>query len=399
MSEIKHIEDVFEKFHNLVTSHQLLLSNQDLTATYSLYECCVDPNKALTINQANYLLKILSRYQNAAADLDLDYSKELSDPTWQKKFRVIDLTKRVFVEVDKDKKTWICLKFPFSLKDTFEKEIRNARSTHDNNRWDHERKIRMVDAHRHNVMQINEFVSHHNFDIDDTFLSLVSHVEEVWQQQDNIFPRAEIRDDRVCLINATADAIMFFDAHKNLDLEHDLLLAKSMNFIVRLDRKPETMIELICAEKTNQFWIKENLRFFELYKKMQGHACIVLDRNTKNVIDWLKNFVSDAETAGVKNDIKICFRDSSEAGSELNLWIKEQGLGGKVDEGRIYVFMQKPPKWLFRDRIDVKLIGTNCYVPPLSDNVTASWIFHHPCLCYLGDVKPTEIRDHKIVNV
>lgn len=399
MSEIIYIEDIFKNFFKLVTSQQLLLTRQDISAAGSLYNYCDDDSKYLTANQANYLLKILSRYQKSCADLDLDYQKDIENPQWRKKFRTIDLSKKIFVEVDNQKKIWICLKFPFSLKEVFDKEIRNEKSNQENNRWDHERKIRMISAYRHNIIQINDFVTRFDFEIDDTFLHLVSQVEEIWQQQDNIYPYSEISDGQVCLVNAVSDAVDYFTKHKKSDLDHDLFLAKSMNFPAKLNHKPNTLIETISSSANNQFWIKENSRFFEIYKKIQGKACVVIDRNTKNVLGWLKKLVSDAELCGVKSDLKICFRDSSDTGLELNTWIKEQGLGGKVNEGKIYVFLHKPPKWLFKEKIDVKIIGTNCYVPPLSDSIVASWMLNHPCLCYLGDVKPTEIRDYKIVNV
>ncbi len=399
MSEVNYIEDIFETFYALAVSQRMLLSKQDLTATYSLYECCTSIDKSLTANQGNYLLKILSRHQQTAKSLGLDYDKELESPQWRKPFRVIDLTKRVFVEVDSNKRIWICLKFPFSLKEPFDNEIKNDRTNSENNRWDHDRKLRLVDAYKHNVIQINEFVQHHGFDIDDTFLELVSHVEEIWQQQDTLVPYAKMIDDKVVLVNATPDAENYFQSNRLGEYDYDAFLAKSMGFRLKTDNNPPSLIENICTKNTNQFWIKENSKFFNLYKSLKGKACIVLDRNTKNPFEWVKNFVSDAEIAGVKNDVKICFRESGEEGSEFNQWIKDQKLGGKVEEGKIYIFMQKPPKWLFKDKVDVKIIGTNCFVPPLSDSTTASWIFNHPCLCYLGEIKPTSIRNFKIVSV
>lgn len=399
MSEPTYVEEIFENFYKLAIAHRLLLSKQDYTATHSLYEYCISDQKFLTANQANYLLKILARYQKDSADLDLDYRDDLKNPQWKKPFRTLDLTKRVFVEVDSEKRVWICLKFPYSLKETFDNEVKSNKSNSENNRWDHERKLRLVEAYKHNVMHINDFVNHHNFDIDTSFLDLVSQVEEIWQQQDDIIPKSTITEQGVVLLNTSLDTENYFIGNKTGDKDHDIFLAKTMGFPVRLDRPPQTVCEVISSKDANQFWLKEFNKFFELYKSVGGVACIIVDRNTKDVLSWLNKFVSEAEKMDCKKDIKICFRDSNEGSSKLNSWIKENNLGGKVEEGKIFVFLQKPHKWLFKNKIDVKIIGTNCYVPPLSDSITANWLFNHPCLCYLGDVKPTVIRNFKIVGV
>lgn len=399
MSKSVYIEDIFDRFHSLISLQQLLVSDQDLTATYSLYEYCVNDEKSLTSNQANYLLKILSRYKNESFDLGLDYKLEILNPVWKKPFRTLDLSKKVFVEVDEQKKIWICLKFPFALKEIFDNEIKNERSNSENNRWDQEKKLRMIEAYKHNIMHINEFVNYHNFDIDNTFLDLVSSVEEIWQQQDSITPYACIHGDKVMLVNAVDDAIKAFETKKTNIYEQDIFLAKTMGFVLNLEKPPTTLVESVSVNSANQFWLKANSKFFDLHKSAGGRSAVVLDKNTKDLLEWLKQFVSDADIAGCKDEIKICFRESEKENSQINSWIKENRLGGKVDEGNIYVFLQKPPKWLFKNKIDVKIIGTNCYVPPLSDAIVSAWIFNHPCLCYLGDVKPTVIRNFKIVNL
>ncbi len=399
MSASLYIEEIFESFYQLVIDQKLLIKHQDLTATYSFYDYCAEEDKQLTQNQANYLLKILSRYQNESKNLGLDYSIALENPKWKKIFRTIDLSKKVYVEVDQEKKIWICLKFPYSLKETFEKEFSISSSNFNSNFWDHTQKVRKILAYKHNIIQVNNFVVDHNFEIDNTFLNLISSVEEIWQQQDNIIPHAILLEDEIILLNGTAESDEYFRKNKTGKYEKDIFLAKSMNFVLKNTKNDQSIIEKICSNSSNKFWIKENEKFFNLHKTINGISCVLIDRNTKNILGWLKNFVSDAEKANIKSEIKICFRDSNTENSEMNQWIKNEGLGGKTETGKIFLFLHKPPKWLFKNKIDVKIIATNCFVPPLSDSVVSSWMFTHPCLMYLGDIKPTAMRGHKIVNV
>lgn len=399
MSNSSYVEDVFDKFYKLIINQQLLVSKQDFTATLSLHEYCVNDDKMMTVNQANYLTKILARYQSDCHMLGLDYREDLESPQWRKSFRTLDLTKKVFVETDKNKKTWICLKFPYSLKEIFENEIKTERTNSDNNRWDHERKLRMVEVYSHNVMHINEFVNFHGFEIDVSFSSLVSHIEEIWQQQESILLYSTVVDGRVQLINACDDAQKYFDDRKTGVYEFDIFLAKTMGYPLKLQNDLPSVIERISSKSTNQFWLKENKKFFDIHKQTGGKSVVLLDRNTKDILDWLKKFVIDAEIAGCKDEVKVCFRESGEESSQVNLYIKENRLGGKVENGKIFIFLHKPPKWLFKDNIDVKILATNCYVAPLSDSITSPWMFSHPCVCYLGEIKPTVVRNQKIVSV
>ncbi len=77
---------------------------------------------------------------------------------------------------------------------------------------------------------------------------------------------------------------------------------------------------------------------------------------------------------------------------------KDNNLGGKVQEGKILIFFHKPPKWLFKDGIDVKIVVTNSYTP-IHEPTSSVWLDTHPCVCYLGEIKPTLTRKQKIVSL
>jgi hypothetical protein len=228
---------------------------------------------------------------------------------------------------------------------------------------------------------------------------LVDTVAEIWDQQEQIIPRAELVNNSVVLINASEDALNFYQSHRTDNINHDLFLAKSMGYPIQLNRSPVTHVETICQETSKYFWLKVNSDFFNLYKEINGVACILVDRNTQDVVAWLEKFVGSADIAGVpRSEIKVCFRDPIEKKSKLNEWVKDNNLGGKVEGGKILIFLHKPPKWLFKDNIDVKIVITNSYTP-INEPTISSWLAAHPCVCYLGEIKPTPIRKQKIVSL
>jgi len=142
--------------------------------------------------------------------------------------------------------------------------------------------------------------------------------------------------------------------------------------------------------------MKSNQEFFQLYQSVNGTTVLIIDRNTKDIIGWLEQFINDARIHGVDISLfRICHREPKDSTVPLNDWIKQNNLGGKIDGGRLYIFKQKPAKWLFVNDVDVKIIATNSYIP-VNDYITSHWINSHPCVCYISDITPTKSRNKQI---
>jgi hypothetical protein len=398
MSKFSYVEDLFVEFYDHTFLDVEILQAQDTSAIHSFYNQ-ISLGNQLTVNQGNFLLKILTKYKSHATQLGIDYGTLVDAPVWKNSFRKLDLSKRAFVEETEDGEINICLKFPYLLKDTFDKEFDTESQGYAASQWDSDRKLRVLDVCKFNVIHLEEFLRKHEFELDESFLTLVDTVAEIWDQQEQIIPRAELVNNSVVLINASEDALNFYQSHRTDNINHDLFLAKSMGYPVQLNRSPVTHVETICQETSKYFWLKVNSDFFNLYKEINGVACILVDRNTQDVVAWLEKFVGSADIAGVpRSEIKVCFRDPIEKKSKLNEWVKDNNLGGKVEGGKILIFLHKPPKWLFKDNIDVKIVITNSYTP-INEPTMSSWLAAHPCVCYLGEIKPTPIRKQKIVSL
>jgi len=389
------VEDIFLRFYTLVQSGQVSVQHQDFSPILSFHDK-VEDSEELTQNQRNYIVKLLEKYKNLAAMTGYDYKSELASSTWKSKLRVLDLSKRIYVE-EVEGKLWVCLRFPFQLKKQFEQEIGISElASLKTSFWDHEERVRKLSFYDCNLIQIYEFVQHNNFEIDDSFMIALSAVEEIWQNADDVVPYSELTNLGVQLRNAPTETMEWWNSHYTEGVSTDLLTAKSMGFPLR--KNPVNLVEKIASSTENTFWLKTNAELFSLCNSVSGKVCIILDR-TSNTLQWLQNFVADADKSGVSRDeIKVCFRDNKESKTGINDWIKVAGVGGKVEDGKILIFESKPAKWLFKDQVDVKLLVTN-NIYPLTNTLTRDWFTSHPCALYLGDIKPSEQRGQKIVEL
>ena len=137
------IEEIFLEFYSTMQENRLGMQPHDLRAASSFNLTLIE-GKDITEKQAAYILKILTKYRNTCAQF-YDYRDLLENPVWSKPFRTVDNRKLLWVEQDKDKTHWICLKFPFAFKEIFDEqfaktdEYMNATSL-----WDSQNKVRKL---------------------------------------------------------------------------------------------------------------------------------------------------------------------------------------------------------------------------------------------------------------
>ena len=396
MSTTPFVEDIFIKFRDHILSQNLPIQYQDYSPIDSFYTKLIG-GEQITKNQANFILKILEKYKKNSAVAGYDYTDLLIHASWKMPFRQLDLSKKIYVEKNQSSVIEICLKFPYQLKSEFEKQIDDGKSpTYKSNYWDNENKIRRLNLYDYNLIHLYEFAARHDFEIDETFMSVMADVEEIWQNCENITPCCEIIDDEIVLKNVPSSTLSWWNDNRSHQHFDDLLLAKSMGCF--LNKTPENLIEKIAVSKETTFWIKNNDDFFCLYNHLDSKVVIILDRTSK-ILDWLQQFVVDAEKNGVSRDlIKVCFRDSKEESRGVNEWVKAAGVGGKIDQGRIFIFEHKPAKWLFKDPDDVKIVVTNNLYPHVSQGIK-DWIDSCSLSIYLGDIRPAEPKGKRIVEL
>lgn len=395
MLKSQFIEDIFLEFFDFAQSKGISIAQQDQTAANGFYTIIYN-DRQLTEAQGNYIIKILEKHKNLMAMYGFDYRPALAEtPKWKQSFRTIDYSKKVFVEKNKNGRIDVCLKFPYQLKKDFEEEFEKE-SDFSSSTWDSTDKFRRLPLYSTNLIQVYEFVKNHNFEIDDTFLIAMGEVEEIWQNQDSIIPYATILQN-VRIENVAPEVRDWFDLNSRNHMATDLFTAKSMGIPLQ-SRKPHSLIEKIVSSNHNQFWIKDLERFIDLSYILEGKTCIILDR-ADDEIKWVEHFVETVEAQGKDlSKIRVCFRQNKDEDRGFNDWVKTKGVGGPVEGGQIYIFKHKPAKWLFKDENSVKILASNGLYPHAGP-VTRDWFDSHPCVIYVGNIKPTQSRNKKIVEL
>jgi len=395
MLESHYVEDIFIDFMNYCDRQVIQLSHQDLTAANSFQNVILGGNQ-LTKNQANFIIKILQKYRMFAKMAGLDYASAIDSPQWKNSFRVLDLSKRAYIEKDSESNLWICLKFPFALKEVFEKEISPSVKDYSSSVWDAEEKVRKLKFYNFNLIEVFEFLQKHNFDIDDTFMIALAEVEEIWQNSEEISPGCYIDGNGVELVNPVEDAVNFFIENKSNIVASDLLLAKSMGYPYL--EKPQNLVEKIAFLPETKFHVKSIESFFNIYKSVGGPVAVILNKGD-NSENWVKEFCAISKDFNIDSEeIRICFRLDKQEDRGFNQWVKDSGYGGKVESGNIFIFQNKPPKWLFSEGKNVKIIITNSLYP-IPSATAQSWMDNHTCVFFIGDIKAAHVKEKKIVEL
>ena len=390
------VEDAFVKFYLLVDSSVISAEHRDLLPIESFYDV-ITAGKQLTKSQSNFILRILSKYKNDIESRIPDIEQIINNPRWKGSFREIDRSKKISLSEDSNRIVYIDAKFPYAFKDTFFKDfIAGARNI---SQWDNETKCQKIKLLDINLVHFYEQAKKYNFEIDHEIIDLVEGIEEIWNDQDSYIPYSEIVDGSVVLRNATESAAEYFEKEKTGDTDRDSFMAKTLGHPVK-NLEPVRFLDKIISSEENKFWIKDNLSFIHLVKQIKDWPIVVILDRTADAEKWCRNFINDCSEQSFEYKIKICFRHSNETpdGLNFNQWIKTNGLGADMTEGQIFVCHHKPPKWMFKEDFKIKMIVSNVLYPS-TNSVSSNLLDNHPMVFFLGDIRPSEKRNKKIVEL
>lgn len=391
-----YIEDIFIEFFKVITAANIAVPQNEYMACHKFYDICTS-DEQLTEKQANYIITLLKKYKSKVVDSNFDYSDALSDPKYKKQFRIIDETRKVWIDKDDTGTYVINLQFPYSLKNLFDEEIEKNLYL-GSSKWDHTNRIRIVELTNINFLKIFDFVNSNGFIIDESVYDFLAYLENLYDNERIHLPRSYYLDDELIVNFLNEESKIYFEQKKKEDIQKNVFLAKLMGYPLVTDKKDLSTIEKISTHKETTFWLKNHNDFFDMYKSLDHKICIILDRNII-IRDWIEVFVKQAEENNVdRSDIKVCWRADKSDETGFNQWIKDSNLGGSVATGKIFIFNHKPGKWIFKDDEEYKIVVLTNITPP-TNLIVNDWVESHPCVIYLTDIKPTTRGKKKVVEL
>lgn len=381
-----YLEDIFTNFFD--SAGIFLTGTQDYNPAENFY-LRIKSKELLTKKQAMYAERILEKYKESSAASGFDYTETIKNASWREKFREIDLSKSVILEKSSSGEFSILVKFPYSLKNDFDKQFSSYYP------WSPEKKARVVNFYNADLIKLSEFVIKHEFSIDQSFIDVLEDVESISENRENFIPHSKIVNGSIKILNCSEETQQWFDQNCGSTTESQIFTAKIMGYPLVLEKNEKSVFEKIVSSKNNNFYINDVNQFFNVYEKISGKAAIFLDRST-DAQKWITNFLKFSENWGIpRSKIKVCFRENESSKQTFNQWIKENDLGGKVSEGDIYIFQNTLPKWLFSSENSVKIVLTNLVHPATSTRVQ-EWLSTQPCVMYSGQVAPSMPKGIKI---
>jgi len=399
MSYNTYIEDIFLAVAEKILEGDIVSPQLDWSPVSSFYTT-ITSGKQLTKKQGDYLVRLLHKYESSYKALTgNDISAALAQPTWKKPFRILDDTKSVSVVKEDTGITYVHLKFPFTMKEAFVKELTNK-----NGKipavWDDELRVQKIKLHDVNLIQLHEFVKNNSFEMTEDFLNLVAEVEEIWSHEEDFSPEARVVDNTVELINYTETAENYFESNRKNNTVQDLFLARSMGYKLGNFNKNSRIDRFFSTIETN-FWIRNLSECFSFIRTLDTYPMVLFLDRASNLIEDVNTFISAFKEADFdEKSIRVCFRFSNEdeGGKKFNQWIKNNSLGGPISTGKIFICQHKPPKWMFSPNFSPKILISNSLYPATSKQ-TSTFIKHHHTVFYVGNVKPSMNKENKIVEL
>lgn len=388
MTNFQYIDDLYIDFYRGCSALGLNLSRHEEGAALNFYHLLYN-NEPLTIAQSLYVMRILNSHKDYLENLNIDI-KLLSELKFKNPFRVKDNSKKIDVEFE-EKDIWLVVKQPFEFKDKFEEACVVVKNPSFNSIiWDNESKIKKYNFDVLNCMLVKEFGFQNAYEMSPNFLNLVDEVEIIWNNQKKYLKKSKILNNQIVLENSSDSATNYFQSNKTNNINDDLFLAKSLGHPLEKEKK-ENLIEIICSSSNRFFHTTDFAKIVEICKSINGKICLLINREQIDTL--LIDMIELINQSGIsKNQIKIGFRTGNQEKPEFNKWVKNNGHGGNIADGKILVFREKPPKWLIKEPNFVKLYVTTASFAPSSSSIQ-SWFYNQSCIIFLGPIKPTLIGD------
>jgi hypothetical protein len=351
----------------------------------------------ITEGQANLVLKILRENLNYLDALKEDIERFLTTPLWNKKFRVNEKIRKIFIKYEKNEGSQIVVEYSFDK--TVKKELILINSQVRVERYDINHKGYLYNLTEKNIATLYQHLSPLKFEFSNDFLELYEKISNL----DLVAIKEKFQFENFYTSKLEPNKYTFDT--KNPLVILDQKIKYQYNFLGDFDENIKTTLEYKIANRIQpKIFINSNL--YSLNKTLE--ALGNLDRNrillvfddfsAINSINSLRKLISFLELTDNEKNVGIYFRfDNKQEGSSFNKLIFEYKLNKKLDQSTEIVGIGngKVPKFMVKNSWypDAVISFTNS----LRNNKSDVYCNECDLIVYYTNIRPLISNVHEIL--
>ena len=307
----------------------------------------------ITENQSRLLLKLLTQYSNNFLSIEPDIENILISPTWSKRFRPVDTTKKIYIKTVKDKEPSIFIEF--APNGSVRKALQPLGKSIEGNVTVHSTKLLSVDLAEKNIVNVVELLKPYKFEFDQKITDFYEIIKK-WQ------PSVECQkfffgENLSPLIKTALENDI---GHENLN--NDLLVAdRKMRYhflTKKTEKKPENLTDFIVARNQQKLWIDSNqhslsdvINSLKILHRLP--LLVIFDSYDVNMCNKnLQNLQISLEKNEISEGVGIYFRLPNDMnGKVFNSFIQDNHYNSPLNSDTVVAGIQtgKLPKFFLKD--------------------------------------------------
>jgi len=307
----------------------------------------------ITENQSRLLLKLLTQYSNNFLMIEPNIENILVTPTWSKRFRAVDTTKKVYLKTLKDKESEIFIEFAPNA--TIRKVLQSVGKCTEGGVTVHSTKIISIELAEKNIVGIVELLKPHKFEFDQKITDFYEIIKK-WQFKTEC-KKFFFNEDLYPLIQT---ALINDIGHDNLTNELMIQDRKTRyHFLTKkTEKNTENLTNLIVGRTQQKVWIDSNTHSLDdvvgSLKELNRLPMLVIfdSHSAESCTKNLQNLHISLEKNEISQGVGIYFRlQNDTTGKSFNSFIQDNHYNSPLNSDTVVAGIQtgKLPKFFLKD--------------------------------------------------
>jgi len=307
----------------------------------------------ITENQSRLLLKLLTQYSNSFLSIEPDIENILISPTWSKRFRPVDTTKKVYIKTLKDKEPAIFIEF--APNGAVRKALQSIGKVTEGGVNVYSTKLHSIELSEKNIVGIVDLLKPHKFDFDQKITDFYEIIKK-WRFEDECkkFFFSEV------LYPLVKNALVEDIGQDNLNTELLVQDRKTRyHFLTKKTQEnPEILSNFMVHRTQQKIWVDSNkhtlTELINSLKELNRLPLLVIfdSHNVDSCTKNLQNLQISLEKNEISEGVGIYFRLPNDTnGKVFNSFIQDNHYNAPLNNSTNVAGIQtgKLPKFFLKD--------------------------------------------------